>query len=226
MRVSLQSDNFKKDMQNIIDYSIGFVDGIKSGKRVFLNNLGKGTIQALSEYIDANARMNPNALHHVYEWYQTGSPDARLFDINYTVSNLGLSINSTFRQSSSLKDDMKEPFYNKARIMESGIPVTISPKAGVALVFKDAGKTVFSRRPITIPNPGGPNVTGSYEATFDAFFKRYFTQAFLRASGVLKYLENPEVYRKNLKAGSKSGRSLGVKTGYTWIANAKIGVNQ
>ena len=108
---------FEKQMTNIVNYSIGFLDGIQKGKALFLKNLGAGVIEAMASYVDVSARGNPNALHHVYEWYKNGSPEARLFDINYTVSNIGLSFISVFRQSRTVQEGGTEPFANKARII-------------------------------------------------------------------------------------------------------------
>jgi hypothetical protein len=178
----------------------------------------------LGQYIDSEARANSRSLHHVYEWYKTGSPSSRLFTLNYTVSNLGLSINSTFKQSSTVKEDMTVPFYNKAKIMEEGIPVLIKPKGTGALKFKEGGQEIFVRKPITVRNPGGEEVEGSYERVFDEFMRVYFTQAFLRSSGLLAYLNKPVAYKKNFLAGSRMGRSKGVDTGYKWIINAKVEV--
>lgn len=224
MRVTMNATSLEKQLTNIVKYSAGFLDGAKSGKKIFLNNLGGSVIEVLNKYIDAMARSDSYALHHVYEWYQTGSPAARLFDLTYTVSNLGLSVKSTFRQSNSIARDSNKPFYDKARIMEAGVPVTIKPKKASALVFEDAGQTVFTKRQINIANPGGTEVQGAYQRTFDMFFQNYFTQAFLRSSGLSDYISNPIIYKKNFAAGAKVGRSLGVKTGYTWIANAKVGL--
>ena len=223
MKVNLNSTSFEKTLQNVVNYSFGFLEGAQSGKKVMLDNLGKGTIEALNQYIDAMARGDQSALHHVYEWYQTGSPAARLFDLGYTVSNAGLSVKSSFRQSNTVAENSNEPFYNKARIMEEGIAVTISPKRK-ALVFEEGGETIFVSRPITVNNPGGTAVEGSYERVFDSFFKNYFTQAFLKASGLFDYISKPVLYKKNIAAGSKGGRQIGKKVGYTWIANAKVGV--
>jgi hypothetical protein len=223
MKVNLNSTSFEKTLQNVVNYSFGFIEGAQNGKRAMLDNLGKGTIEALSQYIDAMARGDQAALHHVYEWYQTGSPAGRLFDLGYTVSNAGLSVKSSFRQSNTVAENSNEPFYNKARIMEEGIAVTISPKRK-ALVFEEGGETVFVSRPITVNNPGGTAVEGSYERVFDSFFKNYFTQAFLKASGLFDYISKPVLYKKNIAAGSKGGRQVGKKVGYTWIANAKVGV--
>jgi hypothetical protein len=224
MRVITNSKQFELQMNNIVKYSMGFLDGVERGKTVFLKNLGAGTIQALAAYVDVSAKGNPRALHHVYEWYQTGSPSARLFDLDYTVSNLGLSITSTFKQSRTIKEDSNEPFYNKALIMERGVPITITPKRSSVLVFEQGGNTIFTKNPITVRNPGGNEVQGSFEKTVDEFILRYFKQSFLRASGIYDYIKKPVLYKTNIKAGSKLGKSKGISTGFKWIANAKIGV--
>lgn len=223
MKVTTNDLDFITKMNNIVDYSLGFLDGVKTGKTIFLKKMGEQTILALSQYIDAAARMNPEALHHVYEWYQVGSPNARLFNIDYTVSNLGLSFKSTFKQSTTASRDSGQVFYNKAKIMESGVPVVIRPKKNV-LVFEKDGETIFTKNEVVNPNPGGEQAKGSYEKTFDEFFLNYFKQSFLRASGLYQYLNSPTLYKKNFVAGSKGGRSIGMKTGYTWIANTTIGV--
>ena len=224
MLVRIDTKAFEKQLTNIANYSFGFIDGVNRGKKEFLNNLGKGVIFALGQYIDSEARANSSSMHHVYEWYKTGSPSSRLFNLNYTVSNLGLSINSTFRQSSTMKEDMTVPFYNKAKIMENGIPVVIKPKGNGALKFKEGGQEIFVRKVVTVRNPGGEEVEGSFERVFDEFMRTYFTQAFLRSSGLLAYLNKPVAYKKNFLAGSKMGKSKGVETGYKWIINAKVEV--
>lgn len=223
MKTTFNTRQFKKDMNNIVDYSMGFLEGIQSGKKAMLDLLGRETIQLLKEYVDSNARVNPEALQHVYEWYQSGMADGRLFDVEYTVSNLGLSVKSTFRQSTTIKDGSRTPFYDKARIMENGIPVVIKPKFVEVLSFDVNGEQIFTRTPVKVKNPGG-DVQGNYEQVFDSFFSRYFTQAFLRTSGIAQYLENPTVYKKNMSAGKRGGRAIGVSTGYRWIANAGVAI--
>jgi hypothetical protein len=223
MITTFNSRQFKKDMNNIVNYSIGFLEGVQKGKTLFLKTLGMETVELMKEFIDSNARVNPQMLHHVYEWYQTGSPAARLYDISYTTSNLGLSFRSSFSQSTSIKNGSRTPFYNKARIMEEGIPVTIRPKTSQVLAFDDNGETIFTKSPVQVMNPGGTAVEGGFEKTFDMFFNRYFSQAFLRTSGVARYLENPQAYKKNMPAGKKMGKAKGLSTGYRWIANAGVG---
>jgi hypothetical protein len=223
MRAVFNSNQFKKEMNNIVNYSVGFLEGVQKGKTVFLKTMGMETVELMKEFIDSNARVNPDMLHHIYEWNQTGSPSARLYDISYTTSNLGLSFRSSFSQSTSIKNGSRTPFYDKARIMEEGIPVTIRPKAAQVLAFEDNGETVFTQGPVRVDNPGGTEVQGGFEKVFDMFFNRYFSQAFLRVSGVAKYLENPIVYKKDMQAGKKMGKAKGVSTGYRWIANAGVG---
>lgn len=223
--VKLNQAKFISDMNNVVQYSLGFLDGIKKGKSVFLNSLGSGIKEILEIFIDTNARSNPQALHHIYEWSRTGSPDARLFDINYTISNRGLSFYSSFRQSNSIKEGSSVPFYNKAKIMEDGIPVVIAPKRSSVLVFEENGETVFTKSPVEVLNPGGAQAQGSFERTVDLFFSRYFTQAFLRTSGVAEYFKNPVSYKRNLQKGKSGGRQVGISTGYAWITNVGAKIN-
>lgn len=222
MIITFDSKKLKKDLDNIVEYSVGFLEGVHGGKKLFLTNMGMQTVQAMKSFIDSNARVNPQMLHHIYEWNQIGNPDARLYNISYTTSNLGLSFKSSFSQSISIKNGSKVPFYDKARIMEYGIPVVIRPKAGKVLAFDQNGETVFTKNSIDIQNPGGTEVQGGFEKIFDTFFNSYFSQAFLRTSGIAQYLENPEVYKKNFQSGKNGGRSTGFSTGYRWIANAGV----
>lgn len=226
MKVSFDDRSLLKTLNGLVDYSFGYVEGIKRGKRLFLKNIGDGVIEALQVYIDASARMNKDLLHHVYEWYQVGSPSGRLFTLEYTISNLGLSVKSSFSQSKTIKNGSSVPFYDKARIMENGIGVTIRPKQNGVLAFEDSGTTVFTSRPVEVEHPGGQQVKGEFERVFDEFFKNYFAQSFLNASGIYSYIKNPVLYKKELKAGIRRGKAHGIKTGYTWIINAKVGVDK
>lgn len=221
MRIRFDGRQFAKDMKNIMDYSAGFLDGVQMGKQQLMHSIGLQSIELLKSYIDANAKTNPSILHHVYEWHQVGSPSARLYDIDYTISNLGLSFRSSFKQSDTIQDGSNTPFYDKARIMENGIPVVIVPVEAQSLRFMQDGEEVFTKGPVYVSNPGG-KTEGKFEQVFDNFFNKYFSQAFLRASGMGAYLQNPTMYKKNLAAGKRGGRSKGVSTGYRWIANAGV----
>lgn len=221
--IAVRFDNkaFKKEMKNIIDYSIGFTEGIEKGKTEFLKSLGSEVSEIASQFIDSSARVSPETLHHVYEWYKNGSPDARLFDINYTVSNIGLSFISSFKQSSTIRQGSKEPFRNKASIMEEGTSVTIKPRNSEVLRFEVNGEIVYTRKKVVVDNPGG-TTQGEFEKAFDMFFGRYFTQAFLNSGNLKQYFENPISYKKNLGRGKRGGKSVGLSTGYRWVANATV----
>ena len=224
VRVKFDTKEFQQQMQNVVEYSMGFLDGVEKGKVKLLENIGSTVVEGIKQFIDANARVNPQTLHHVYEWYQTGSPAARLFEIEYVATHVSLSFNSRFTQSNSIQQGSKVPFYNKAEIMENGVPVTIIPKARKPLVFQDGGETVFTKAPVLVNNPGGDAVAGGYRQVFEQFFSQYFSQSFLKSSGILNHLNNPAPFKSNFAKASTGGRSLGVSVGYNWVSKSKGGV--
>ena len=217
MRAVVDSKQLIKDLNNIVQYGSGYIDGIQSAKKDFLQTLGSQVKEMLEQYIDVSARMNPEALHHVYEWYQVGNPAGRLFDIEYRVTGYGLSVQSTFSQSKSVKNGSYSPFYNKARIMESGVPVTIRPVNRKVLAFEDGGETVFTAGPVTVNNPGGNAVRGSYEETFKEFFTQYLSQTFLDITGLREHFGTPTAFRNNFAAGVRGGRPVGVRVGQNFM---------
>lgn len=217
---SFNDAKFFKDMSNIVQYAEGYIEGIQLGKPTMLSKMGKTIKQLIEEYVDANARVNPQSLHHVYEWYQSGSPAARLFDISCTVYGGGLSFKSTFSQSRTVSNGSSVPFYNKASIMESGIPITITPKKSTVLVFDDNGETVFTKGPVSIENPGGSSVQGSFQRVIDSFFQNYLSQSYLASSGFTAHLKNPVDFKANLARGKNGGKAVGKQIGYNWIVKA------
>lgn len=219
MIVNLETDSLVAKLNNIAKYSIGFLEGADAGKQKFLNNLGETVIESLKNFIDSNARVSPETLHHVYEWYETGSPNARLFDLDYIVNNDSLiSFSYTFSQSNSFARGSNVPFYNKAKIMENGSPITIKPKQGGVLSFNDDGEQVFTKKPIVVKNPGGEATENGFENTLRDFFDNYFTQSFLVSSGIAEHFKDIRTYKQNFAAGSKQGKSLGFKVGYEWVS--------
>lgn len=221
MRLKVNDNQLIKDLNNIVEYSIGFLEGTKAGKKTMLANLGEQLQEMVGEFIDSNARVDPQKLHHVYEWYRTGSPAARLFDIDYNVTNGGLSIDGTLTQSRSNAKGSKTPFYNKAKVMESGSPVTISPKSAKALRFEKDGKEVFVSGSVTVDNPGGDEVSGSFEETFRLFFITYASQALLSMSGLADHLSNPVEFKKSFAAGARGGKAIGYSAGIKFISGGK-----
>lgn len=212
----IDDTKFNKDINNVIQYSLGFFEGVKQGTPSFLRNMGVEVLEALKQYIDSNARVNPELLHHVYEWHETGSPNARLFDIDFVSASNTISFFSDFRQSTSVKEGSNVAFEDKARIMEAGIPVTITPKSRV-LSFEVDGEQVFTSKPVTVSNPGG-QVAGEYERVFRSFFTNYFTQSYIQSAGILSYLSSPTDF--SIGMSKSGGRSKGVSVGRSWISKA------
>lgn len=206
-----------------MEYSTGFLEGIQKGKIELYASLAPKISELAAQFIDVNARMSPELLHHIYEWEKVGSPQARLFDLDYKISNIGITFTSSLKQSTSIKNGSNVPFYDKARIMEDGVSVTIEPKKANALRFEIDGTEVYTSSPVTVDNPGG-NTKGQFENIVDKFFGVYFRQSFLNSSGLLQYFNTPQVYKKNLVSAKRGGRALGLKTGYRWVADAgKVG---
>lgn len=220
--IKFDATDFNRDMNNLIKYTEGFVQGAQQGRVVAMAKIGAAAVEALKQFIDSMARSDPASLHHVYEWHRTGSPEARLFDISYTVTGLGLSLEANFRQSTSVKSG-QTPFYDKARIMEQGLPVKIVPKRANVLSFDIDGNQIFTVGPVSVSNPGGVEAQGSFERVFDMFVNQYFTQAFLASSGILNHLSNPSEYRKSLQSGLKTGKAAGMAAGHKWMAG--VGAN-
>jgi hypothetical protein len=222
--IQFDDKTFMKDMTNLVKYSIGYVDGIVQGREKFLDIVGKRVSVILGNFIDSNARVNPAALHHVYEWYQSGNEGGRLFEITSMAAGSVIEFGSSFTQSRTIKEGSKEPFFDKASIMENGTPVTIRAKASDVLMFDDNGETIFTKQDITVENPGGEDVAGEYERTFKSFFENYFSQSFIQQSGLGHYLSNPTSYSSNFASGVKSGSQVGIKAGYNWIVDAGVSI--
>jgi len=219
LKVVMDSRQFQKEINNILNYSTGFLEGVQKGKAALYTSLAPKIAEMASQFIDANAKMSPELLHHIYEWHKIGSPEARLFDIDYQISGAGITFTSSLKQSSSIKQGSNVPFYNKAMIMEQGVGVTIKPKKANVLRFEIDGQEVYTSREVRVENPGG-QTQGQFDKVISNFFGVYFRQSFLNSSGLLQYFKFPQDYKKNMSAAKRGGRSLGIKTGYQWVANA------
>lgn len=219
LKIVMDSRQFQKEINNIINYSTGFLEGVQRGKTEMYMSLAPKISEMASQFIDANAKMSPELLHHIYEWEKVGSPSARLFDIDYAISGVGITFTSSLKQSSSIKEGSNVPFYNKATIMEQGVAVTITPKKANVLRFEIDGQEVYTSGSVTVDSPGG-QTQGQFDKIINNFFGVYFRQSFLNSSGLLQYFKSPQVYKKNISAAKRGGTSLGIKTGYQWVANA------
>ena len=146
------------------------------------------------EYIDALARSKPKSLHHVYEWKKVGNRSARLFELKF-LSQEGLSfkLGYSFKPSKSFVPSQKESkrrhvFIEKARIMEAGTPLVISPKYSQRLVFQSDGETIFmpKGKSVTVRRPGGKAATNQFSLAHGRFFSSNLVGLSIRKSGFQK----------------------------------------
>lgn len=211
INVKVDSKNLLNILNNVTQYSQGFLDGIEMNKTQFNRILGGYAAESLGEYIDSKARVNPSSLHHVYEWNRVGDKGSRLFKINVVARQNSISFEGSFLPSKTGAPDSGQVFIDKANVMENKISVTVTPRNSSVLVFEDDGETIFTTNSIYIANPGGDAVAGSFGMVVEEFFDVYFTASILQ--GILKDLATPEEFVQFFSQGSKIGKSAGVKAG-------------
>jgi hypothetical protein len=204
---------------NAVKYGKGFNDGIEMEKIFFMTELGKYAAESLNKYVDAKARGNPNALHHVYEWGQVGNPAGRLFEIEPIPGPNVIRFSGRFLASESVSDTATTPFIYKAETMENGITIVVAPHFAEYLKFEVNDTLVFTKNAITIEHPGGDAVAGSFGRVVDSFFTTYFTNSLLQP--FLKNLAIAHGFKQNFPQGVRSGGySIGVKAGRIYLRSA------
>lgn len=214
-RVKMETTELNKILDNAMGYSKGYLEGIEQNKTQFYKELASCTLDTLNKYIDSQSRMHPEILHHVYEWNMVGQENGRLFEFSSTLNNKSIRIDGKFLPSKSISDTSTEPFTNKAYIMENAIAIEISPRNSNVLVFEDSGETVFSANTIYVEHPGGSHVENGFGDTVNNFFEQYFTYAILQP--MLNKLSRATEYEKGFVAGTRVGRSAGVKAGQEYL---------
>lgn len=222
IRTRIDPRELTKTLDNIVDYSVGFTKGVKIKRTEFNKQLGGFIEDALYKYVDAKARANPGELHHIYEWGMVGVPSGRLFQLNMSYTQRSIYFTSTFLQSTTTSETSKEPFLDKAQIMESGITITISPRDAEVLAFEQDGEMVFTSGTVVIENPGGEGVARSFEKVVKDFFDNYLVVGLLRGSGLFDKLSYPKEYLNRFSQGSKSGESAGISAGKEYLSMGGI----
>lgn len=165
----------------------GYISGISSTVKT-KRYLDSATSYAFSELalafgiaIDTYAQMNPERMHHVYEWGDSyhdysnvGNPGARLWYIMSSGSGGKRAVSFAFNPSRKpvpIHPELLEPgktgktvkegvhiFTWKAPVMEYGTTVTISPELGefLALPSGKPGEPIFTKKTIrSVPGRGG-----------------------------------------------------------------------
>jgi hypothetical protein len=221
IKLKIDTKDFTKTVNNVIQYSNGFIDETKASKNKIAEKMGKTSINAFYDYLDSLARMHPGMLHHVYEWGEVGNPVERLYELNLKMGNGTVAVNAEFLESISIPENGTEAFYNKAQVMEDGQAVVVNPKNADYLFFEVDGTEVFSKGPIRIANPGGAATRGSFLEAYNEFYKVYFSEVYLRSIKFYDHLSRPSAYEKNVKMGAKSynPRKIGKGSALEWITN-------
>lgn len=204
IKVNYDTKQLTKIINNVVEYTQGFDQGIQENRNNFNNELGKLATEMLKKYIDSRSSADPESLHHVYEWNMTGNPGGRLFEIESKASATQIRIFGQFLSSKSISDSSDEPFVDKANVMENAILIEITPKNNV-LAFEAEGDAVFTADTVYVANPGGDGVAGSFGKVVEDFFDFHFTAQALSQSGLLKKLSSPVEYSQFFASGAKGG---------------------
>jgi hypothetical protein len=140
--------------------------------------------------VDAYARMNPKAMHHVYEWGQIGLPEGRLFVIersqilygdliissSFLPSKLPVPVNPQLLQPGSTGKAIsrRSIFANKAEVMESGQPVSFTAQRILSFMGSEGQVFIKPGTQINILHPGGVRTTNAFA---DYMLEWYTTKA-------------------------------------------------
>lgn len=224
MTVSFDFTELSRKLNNVVKYGVGFVGAVEQERLAFNAKLGSVIVVLLGKYIDSQASLSPERLHHVYEWGQVGNPGARLYDFNMVATASHIKLDGTFRSSQSIPLSGGSPFVDKASVMEGGMSVTITPKESGVLVFDVDGETVFTSSEVFVEHPGGPEVAGAFRETVEGFIQGYakseillpvFT-SMLTASEFVRYFP-AGVNGGGTATGQKAGRAYMRKAGNTSV---------
>jgi hypothetical protein len=181
-----------------------------TNKNIVIRNALEIVGEYFGFYMDNIARRDPRSFHHVYEKDKTGQRNARLF--YYTISGSGgaPSIQYSFKDATA-PENSGQVFRKKAFIMEDGNPITIRPRSGKFLVFDVDGEKIFTKQSY-VPNPGGTQVSGSFQRTFEDYMNR---QASLMLEDVGFYdkintemLKESEVSLSRISSGNLNGSAM------------------
>lgn len=223
--VKIDGKEAKKVLHNLVEYTDGFITETKAQQSTITQRMTDLSIDHFYSYLDQLARVNPGMLHHVYEWGRVGDPQSRLYELKRKLTkNTGL-VTADFLPSEMPSPNSDQVFYDKANVMEDGIPITINEVNAEALFFEIDGVEYFRTGPIVIENPGGPEVRGAFVQQFEEFYNVYFDNVYLKAIRFYQYFMDPKPYEQNFAGAMKSGsaKAIGKKTALSWVRGMPVG---
>lgn len=221
IKVKIKTKELDNVIKNVVSYTDGFLKETTAQKKTIASKIGKASIAEFYRYLDSLSSVNREMLHHVYEWGQVGNPTQRLYELKMNLKANAAEIVSDFLESTSSSDDSEQIFWNKAKIMEEGIPVVINEVQAQALFFEVDGQEFFRAGPIVIENPGGSAVRGQFVAQFEEFYNNYLEAVYLRSIKFYDHFKNPKAYYEGFRTGSKGGgKGTGRMSALKWILSA------
>lgn len=165
---SVRTGDLPQKIAATAHFQAELINRLSNEEKVRIQEYGLRHISKYFEsYVDHLARVNPNRYHHIYEPGQSGDPRARLFKSSVSSDKNKALLQYSFLPS-RIPGESGQVFKSKAIIMESGTPVTITPKRAKSLVFEIDGEMVFAKESY-VTNPGGVAVQNSFTETFNLF---------------------------------------------------------
>ena len=70
---------------------------------------------------------------------------------------------------------------------------------------------------MVVQNPGAPQVAGSFERVFNQFFNSYYSQSFMRTSGLDSRIGDTTAFVNGLRQAKSLGKQAGVSAGRRWL---------
>ena len=171
------------DTRDVVENLNGIISSLDELlKPNILNEISKAAFSITGKRfmidIDNHARLNPKAMHHIYEWGGIGDPNSRLFVLERMLMLNGtLVINTEFlpskkpvpinkkllmRGSTGKIVSKKSIFSNKVKVMENGNPISFNTKRILTIVGNNGIAFISPGTQINILHPGGLKTKNSF----------------------------------------------------------------
>lgn len=205
--ITLQASN--KDIQKIIEEAAKKSQGVAELTNPFLmkefsDAIFTVTSKAFIKALNIEARSNPKAYHHIYEWGKVGNNASRLVVIEKVLSSSKrVVLKANFLDSKTavpIPAIMQEPgtsgrsvtkkniFAKKAIIMESGRAIIYRTKKNTPMNIGGELKFIAAGTLIRNFNPGGVAVRGAFGKFFELWFNTK-AESVINSSGMMKAVQ-------------------------------------